>query len=894
VRPFIITFFIFFSFHAGYAQVDTVSRPPQGNLPVKTDTTNKVPGDAVLKQPSDTLTADSVKTKPPKGDIETTINYSARDSIRASMDSEMVWLYGEAKVTYGDIELDAEEIVIDYARGTLTANGKRDSTGQRIGYPIFKNGQELYETKGIIYNFKTKRARISEVVTQQGDSYIHADAAYKNEKNEILSLRNRYTTCNLEHPHYVIRSSKTKAIPKDKIVSGPFHFEFNQIPLPIGFLFGMFPSQRESASGIIFPSYGEEKRRGFNLRNGGYFFDISEYLKLAVTADIYSKGGHAINVNSSYLKRYRYSGTVNFSYSNNPDQDDKIETTGQQKDFRLSWSHSPQSKGSGRFAASVNAATSTYTTNNNLMMGTPGELSSSNLNNLSTKLSSNVSYNKRFVGTPFNASINMRHDQDLITNVVDLSLPTLAVNMINQYPFQRKDGKATFMDNFSVSYSMGAQNRVTNNLGKPTPYAKEDSIAPFNMSTLPTLFANGKKGMRHTMPISFSMKALKHFTLSPSINYEEKWYGERLEWGYDLYEGDTLGIVRKDTVSGFNRIANYGFNVGLTTRVYGTFFFKKGKVKAIRHILNPTVSFNYTPDFTINDNYFQKFTLNGSEVLRSRHEGFVYGSSATGRSSSIGFGLSNNLEMKVQSDEDSVARKVMLLNNLSFSSGYNLIADSFKLSNIGISANTNILNNKLNVNLSATLDPYNYVTTNVEGVEVERKVDEYAWKSQRLGRITSATLNISTNLNPKKRSKDTSSRDKIAQSDLPEQEKEFLLAHPDVYVDFDIPWSLNLAYNLNYQHGLGQDPSVVQAITANGTLALSEKWQITYSTGFHVEEGKFTTSNFGISRDLHCWTFNLNWTPFGYYESYNVTIAVKSSVLKDLKMERRKPFFDNL
>jgi hypothetical protein len=488
----------------------------------------------------------------------------------------------------------------------------------------------------------------------------------------------------------------------------------------------------------------------------------------------------------------------------------------------------------------------------------------------------------------------MRHDQDLVTKILDLSLPTLSLNMTNQYPFQRKDGKTTFLDNFSVSYTMNAQNRITNNLGRPTPYAKTDSIAPFTLGNLPIFIENGKKGMRHTMPISFSTKVFKHFTMSPSISYEEKWYGESLVWGYDTYQGDTLGIVKVDTVNKFNRIANYSFSTGITTRIYGTFFFKKGKVKAIRHIINPTMSFSYTPDFSGNEDYFQKLKSGKSEVLKSRHEGFVYGGSNTGRASSIGFSLGNNLEMKVQGEEDSVARKVMLINNLNFSTSYNLIADSFKLAPISISANSNVLNNKLNINLSATLDPYNYVTTTREGVEIEKRIDQLAWKSQRLGRITNATLAMSTNLNPKKRNKDNLSREKISQSDMPEQEKQFLLANPDVYVDFEIPWSLNLAYNLNYQHGIGQKPSVTQSITANGTLALSEKWQITYSTGYHVESKQFTTSNFGISRDLHCWTFNMNWTPFGYYQSYNVTIAVKSAVLRDLKLERRKPFFDNL
>jgi lipopolysaccharide assembly outer membrane protein LptD (OstA) len=296
-------------------------------------------GEAIT--PADTIVNKSDTTKvAEKGEIETTINYTARDSIRASIDGKTIWLYGAAKITYGEIELEAEEIIIDYGKSTLTAHGTRDSTGARVGYPIFKNGAELYETKDIVYNFKTRRARISEVVTQQGEGYLTSEAAFKNEKDEILSIRNSYTTCNLEHPHYRIRATKTKAIPDDKIVAGPFYMEFNEIPLPAGFLFGMFPAKRTSTSGIIFPSYGEERRRGFNLRNGGYFFDISEYIKLSVTGDIYSKGGHALQIYSPYMKKYAYNGTLNFAYSKNPDTDDLIETKGESQDFRLTWSHS--------------------------------------------------------------------------------------------------------------------------------------------------------------------------------------------------------------------------------------------------------------------------------------------------------------------------------------------------------------------------------------------------------------------------------------------------------------------------------------------------------------------------------------------------------------------------
>ncbi|MEJ1238841.1 putative LPS assembly protein LptD [Chryseolinea sp. T2] len=907
-RAVIFIFFVVCA-HSTLAQLEPRVKTPPGLLPVKADTTRtpSAPRDSLLIA-SDTLKNphDSVSVQR-RGDIETTINYSARDSIRASIDGKLVWLYGDAKIVYGEIELEAEEIMIDYANSTLSAHGLRDSLGQRVGYPVFKNGAELYETKDIIYNFKTKRARITEVVTTQGDSYLHGDIVYKNEKGELLSIRNSYTTCNLEHPHYEIKATKTKAIPNDKIVAGPFYVQFNDIPLPIGFLFGMFPSPQRSASGIIVPQYGEERRRGFNLRNGGYFFDISDYWKLALTGDVYSKGGHALYANSNYMKRYKYTGTVNFGYSKNPDGDDKIETKNFTEDFRITWTHSPQSKGTGRFSASVNAATSTYNQNNYLGYGTQGgTYNNPNLNNITSKLSSNISYSKRFGSSPFSMGINLSHNQDLQTKVVDLLLPNLSLNMTNIYPFQRKDGRTGPLDNFSVAYSMAAMNRVTNNLGRIPPEATKDSIAAFSMSNFSKFFADGRKGMRHQIPASFSFKALRFFTISPSFNYEEKWYGEQIEWGYKDPTGDPADstVIKKSIDYGFHRVANYSVSVGLQTRIYGMYTMKNkaSNIKAIRHVINPSISFGMTPDYRKNSGYFtslDKYVWDQDQkkvittpVYYDRYQGSVYGGSTLGRSGSIGFGIGNNLEMKVQKPADSVARKVMLLNNLSLNSSYNLMADSFKLAAISISANTNILNNLINMNVSASLDPYQITVNDETGRET--RVDNIVWKTGKVGRITTATVALSTNLNPKARSKETSSREKISKSDLPEQEKEFLLANPDAYVDFEIPWSMNINYNLSYGHALNAAPSVTQTINVQGDVSLSAAWKVTYSTGFHIEAKEFTQTNFGVARDLHCWTLRLNWTPFGRFQQYNFTIAVKSSVLSDLKLERRKPFFDNL
>jgi len=905
VRYFIAIIFTFYIVQVAVAQVEPRVKAPAGTLPYKADSLKAQPPDSVSLPPTDSLRAkaDTVKTPPPKSDIETTINYSARDSIRAQVDNKMIWLYGDAKIVYGEIELEADEIVIDYGNNTLTAHGSRDSLGNRVGYPIFKNGQELYETKDIIYNFKTKRARISEVVTQQGDAYIGGDVVFKNEKGELLSRRNSYTTCNLEHPHFRIRASKTKAIPNDKIVAGPFYLEFNDIPLPIGFLFGMFPSPRRSASGIIVPAYGEERRRGFFLKGGGYFFDISEYVKLALTADIYSKGGHALYANSSYLKRYHYSGTVNFAYSKNPGTDNKIEDRTFTKDFRITWSHSPQSKGTGRFSASVNAATATFNQNNFLSYGTQGNLyNNSSLNNITAKLSSNVSYSKRFSGTPLSLGVNLNHNQDLQTKQVDLLLPSLSLNMTNIYPFQSKKGKTGPLDNFSIGYTMTAQNRVSNNLGRVTATALKDSIAPFTGSNFGTFFSNGKKGMRHAIPATFSFKAFRYFTVSPSVNYDERWYDQQQRWKYDptLHKAVLVGTER-----GFKRISNYSMSVGMTTRMYGMYYVKNKlrKVKAIRHVINPSISYSYTPDFSKNKEYFDRLddTDRNTVIYQDRFTGAVYGGSAIGRASAVGFGIGNNVEMKVQGPQDSVARKVMLLNNFSINSSYNFLADSFRLANFSMAANTNILNNLLNINVSATLDPYHIqrvVDDEETGVWHQKRVDELAWKSGSIGRIASATLALSTNLNPKARSKETSSREKIGKSDLPDTEKQFLMQNPDAYVDFDIPWSMNLSYNMNYSNPVKTSqavkPTINQSVTASGDLSLSEKWKITYSSGFDIKAGAFTLTNLGIARDLHCWTMRLNWTPFGRFQQLMFTINVKSSMLQDLKLERRKPYFDNL
>jgi len=867
------------------------------------------------KLPTSKTTADTTKVKKDttqaarKGDIENTIVYSAEDSIISEMGKKIVHLYGNAKVTYGQIKLDAELITIDYEKSTITANGLPDSTGKMIGFPIFKDGESEYETRGMVYNFKTKKAKITEVVTKQGEGFMHGDAVYKNSKNDLLTRGNAYTTCDLADPHYRIISSKAKAIPGDKIVSGPFYMEFNHVPTPLGFAFGIFPSQRKSASGIIVPVYGEEQIRGFFLRRAGYYFDISDYINLSVTADLYSKGSTALYLNSNYISRYKYTGSFNFSYNNN-NYTTNIESPNKRKDFSIQWSHAPKSKGTFRFSASVNAATSTNNSNNFLGMGPTNTTSMAN-SNATQKANSNISISKSFPGTPFALASNLRHSQDFKTRRIDLGLPDISFNVNNVYPF--KKSQARVLQNFQFKYTMNGVNQINNDLGTLTRQngtVVPDSIGVFNLQNLPRYFRNGNAGVRHQLPISTSFKIQKFLTLTVSGTYNELWYFQHVNWGSSPKGPLTLGsqAVKTDTVRQFSRESYYSLNMSVTTRLYGMYLAKNknARIRAIRHVVTPTVGLTYNPDFSDPKyGYYQRVGLtdaNGKPytVLHSIHEGFIYGTAPSGKNQSMTFGIGNTVEMKVRKPSDTVDRKISLLNNLSLSSSYNFLADSFKLAPIGISANSNILNNKININLSGTVDPYQYnrvrygVNTQDQPVYTIVRANHLVWNQGKLGRLTNANLALSTNLSSQGQKKDTETRNKVAKSNATQAEKDYLLQHPDTYVDFSIPWNLRLSYNLGFNNSNpNASPVITQAIRFSGDFSLSAKWKITYNAGYDFVGNQFTQPNFSLNRDLHCWQMSLNWTPIGKFQSYTFNIGIKSSLLKDLKLNRTRSYSDS-
>ncbi len=860
---------------------------------------NYIAGQDSVAADSLQVVADSIAQAQQVGDIETTINYSAKDSITMDIVSQIVRLYGEAKVTYGAIELEAAVIEIDYSTNVVTAKGVEDSTGVVVGKPVFKDGEEMYETDDMKYNFTTRKAIIDGVVTQQGEAYMHGSKVFKNQFDELYISKARYTTCNLADPHFHIESSKLKVIPGSKVVSGPFHIRIKDMPTPIGFAFGMFPVPKQKSSGIIFPSYGEEKRRGFFLKNGGYYFALNDYINLTMLGEIYSKGSWGLNMASNYKKRYKYGGNFNVRYNNQKSDQEGDSTV--VNDFWINWSHSPQSTGNSRFSASVSAGSSSYNQNN----PTYQDLSRA----LNQDFNSSVSYSKTFRGTPFNLSLSSRLQQNVSTNIINLLLPEMALGMNRLYPF-KKLGKSTSnnpIKKISFSWNMNGTNKVSNTPLRSPGFdvvgfdPQDQDTLRFTSDNIAALLKRAQNGIRHSIPLTTSMSILKYISLNPSFSYEELWYFKELN--YEWIESENA--VRIDTLERFSRAYSYSGSVSLNTRLYGIKYFKSEKIQAIRHVLQPSAGMSFRPDFSDEKyGYYQEVQIDekGNTRRLSKYENFVYGTPSSGQSASAFFNLTNNLEMKVKTEKDTTdePRKVILLDNLSLSTSYNFLADSFNLAPVRISGRTRLFKKKLNINFSATLDPYLYQLDSVYYTGDRRNVSQtrrniFTWDvGQGLGSITSAQFAMSMSLNPKARERENELDDmQNEMSPQDQMEMEFIKNNPELYVDFEIPWNLRLNYNFNFTKRGYEDSRITQSIQMSGDVNLTEKWKIGFQSGFDIQSQAFTNTNFNITRDLHCWQMNFTWTPFGRYESYFLSINAKASLLQDLKVNKQRSWWDN-
>ncbi|MEX2568169.1 MAG: putative LPS assembly protein LptD [Cyclobacteriaceae bacterium] len=846
------------------------------------------------------------------GDIETTINYFAEDSIVSDFSQNKVYLYNKAWFEYGNIRLDADYIVIDWENSELYASGLEDSLGVKQGTPVFKEGQSTYEIrKDMRYNFESQKAIISDVVTQQDEGLLRGETVKKDNDGSIYLSQGFYTTCDLVEPHWHIASSKIKSIRGKHVISGPFNLYFNNIPTPLGLPFGIIPdTPEEQVSGIIIPSYGEEQARGFFLRDFGYYFALSDYVHTRVTGELYSKGGYGVKTASVYNKRYRFKGGFNVDYQKFQSPE-TAEVPLEYDAFWFRWNHTPESRGNSRFSASANFGTKSY--NDNIL--NQGNFQQ----NTQSDFSSNVSYSKTFVGTPFSMSANLRHSQNQVTEEVNLLLPDVAINMNRQNPLRNVNFEP--LKTLNIAWNFNAQNSISNRitpefgidpnlqqeleeLGQPA----SPDILPFSFANLPQLLREAENGFRHTVPLSSNFSLFSFFTGTASMNFTELWYLDRINYYYNPQEERLDRILE----SGFSRVGFYNSSFNLSTNIYGFYTFKKGsKIEAIRHHMQPTFGFSSTPDFSDPKyGFYQEIQTSGSGRIQrlSRYQGFIYGGAPMGESKSLSINIRNVVEAKVLVESDTAEAetiKVPILQTLNVSTNYNFAVDSFNLAPVNINTRTSLFENKLSVNLSATFDPYAVGTfSQGEQQTTTRRINDYAFrKGQGLGTIRRASLNINGSINPSKTEqspgevRDELTNDFLNQGgqmdEFVENEINRIANDPSQYIDWSIPWNMNFGYNLSYNKAASGNTNITQAINISGDLSLSDKWKINFNSGYDVAAARMTQTMIGIARDLHCWQMNVNWVPFGRFTSYNVDIRVKSNILKDLKVSRRRSFFDS-
>ena len=809
-----------------------------------------------LKTDSSTVNKVSIDTLNSPDALEFPVRYLATDSIRIDMKSKKVYLFGKSEVYYEDIELKAEMIEIDMDSNIVTARGKQDSTGKYFGEPVFsENGSEVnsHEMK---YNFNTKKGLIIDAVTHEGENYIHGEKIYKTPDDILYIKHGKYTTCNLRHPHYWFSSNKLKIIPEDKIITGPANLVIEGVPTPLGIPFGFFPNSSKQKSGIIIPTFGESGQYGFFLIGGGYYAAISDNLSTQITGDFYSKGSCAGNMLTNYKKRYKYTGTLNTNLSTFKDGFKESPNYTETQNFFINWNHTqdPKAQPNSIFSANVNFGNSENYTNN---------FNSTGNQYLSTSFNSNVSYKQSFAGKPYNFSINASHSQNTLNKTVTVRLPELAFNVSRLYPFKRKKtlGKQKLYEKIGVSYSMNSKNEVT---------ARDSLFGINNWTYLKDDFRNG---MKHSIPLSTSFKLLNYFTVNPIFNYSELWYIESVRKQYNL-EKDSLEVAPEN---GFVRGNTYNMSISASTRIFGMYQYRGNVIKALRHVMTPSIGFSYIPE---NNSGLKSYTdANGETVEYSIFEEGIYGTTNAVEAGLINLGLLNNFEMKVRNRKDSLGKdkKVKLLEALKLSTSYNVIADSLNWSNILINARTNI--KKLKLNFTGSYDPYILDSNLTTGAITKINTTELS-RNGRLGRLTSANIAAGFSFKSK------NSTAKKESNYGTEQELEYIRANTDEFVDFNVPWTLNVNYNVRYSQPR-YTSTIVQTLNFSGDVSLTNRWKIGMRSGYDFEQKDLSYTSVDIYRDLHCWEMTFNWIPFGPRQSYLFTIRVKSALLQDLKLTRR-------
>ncbi len=859
----------------------------------------KVMQDTIIK---DTILKKSIIAP---GAVDKTITYSSKGYRITDLINKKVYLVQEAQVNYGDITLKADSIVLDMDTKTIFAIGRKDSTGKVQGSPNFKQGNEAFDSKELNYNFNTGKARVLNMTTKQEDGYLHSGVTKKFKDGTFSIGNSTYSTCDLSPPHFYVGFNKAKVIPGKKIITGPAYMVLEDVPLPLILPFGFFPIQtKRAASGIIIPKIGQSFELGYSLREGGYYFAINDYIDLSLTGDIYTNGTWVLNAITNYSRRYKYSGRFAFNFANNITGHKGLPDYTKSNNYRIDWLYTQDTKAhpGSRFSASVSMSSSSYDKQNSYV---PAE-------HVNTTRQSSISYSKTWLGTPFDFSTSVNQSQNVANKTVFLNLPKASFNMARIYPLKPANmkGQSKWWQELQFSYSAAVDNQI--NTSDSLLFTKE-------------VFKNMNNGFKQDIPMSVMIRPIKSMpalTISPSITYSGVLYTQKYNWRWDpnYYNPTTNTInpmVVADTLKGlyYGQSVNASVGTSVGPQIYGTYLFTNpnSKVQAIRHIIKPTVGFSYTPYIkALTTDMYQTVQIDtaGRTSKYSIFQNNIFGTpSQPSRSGSITFGLVNILEAKVFQKNDTTGKpkKVKLIDNFSINTSYSIFADSLKWSPVIMSYRSVIIEN---INIAATGNFSMYGldqkgnTHNVFYLEQEHKLLRLT------GFSTSLDFDLGKLIAKKQKPGQKAGEQALAQdneitgpkagrlfesaANLNQNQGQTATSLPldkYGYVNFQMPWSLRVAYSFNYQK-----PSlatvITQTLTMQGDVSLTKKMKITYTTGYDITRKQITMTSIGVYRDLHCWEMSVDWIPIGYMKSWSFTIKVKASVLADLKYNRRKDFHD--
>lgn len=803
--------------------------------------------------------------------IKEVIKYKARDSVAMDLNTRHAYLYSEGHIDYDNMILEADRVEVDFDKQTLHAHGNDDTAGHVIGRPYFKQADAEYHADTITFNYNSQKGIIQGVITQEGDGYLHGNKVKKLNDSVMYLSGGSYTTCNYAHPHFAINFTKSKLITGDKIVTGPAWLTVEDSPTPIALPFAFFPITHNRASGVLIPSYGWMNYRGYYLKDGGYYWAINDNLDLALTAEIYTNLSWAGEAKTNYYRRYKYKGLFDTRFGRTfTGIRGDTNTFSAYNDFKLVWRHDQDAKANpySRFSANVNLQSRNYNKN------------TTNRNDyFNSTTTSSISYTAK-LGSYLNLAASARESFNAQTGIMNIKLPSISLSSVTIYPLRRKhsSGAYRWWENISLSYVMNAENNIT---------AQDTNL--FKQSTIDQM----QYGIQQSIPLSSTVKVLKFFNWTNSISYNERWHWSTIDKKYN----SETGILTTDTIRGFKANRDFSFSSNLSTRIYGMFQFKYGPLKALRHVINPTIGFTYRPNFGSESlGYWKQYTDTTGYVHRySIFQNSLYGGPADGRSGNLRLSIGNNLEIKVQNPFDTTAeiKKVPLLENFNLSMSYDLAKDSLRLSNLSITGRTTLFRS-LVLNYSGSFCPYVIDTLGNMHNQLLWNAERRLFRKQ--NSTVSAQLSFSLNNNTFNADGKSNGSPIYTLLQTPYNYNPALMMGG--YVDFSVPWNISVSYNFSYinrfvAREMNLQSETIQSISLSGNLSLTKNWRVAMTTGYDIANKGMSYTTVDIYRDLHCWEMRFSWVPFGYYRSWFFQINIKADALRDVKYEKRESYLEN-